>query len=368
MLKRLSIELQNEFNLIQHLAPSADILVGSQTSLALPLVARTLKKKWVFAAVSPLALWSLSDPPFVHGLRRLRTNGGLPGFVRSTGVKTLRLVTKALVPQYVRLERQLGLPHLHPFFEGRYSPYGNLALFSPYLASAQTDWPAPYVQCGFTYFQGAQQFQGQPTGSPSAMLQGTENDLEVFLNSGPPPLVFTLGSISRLDPRDFYRDAIGVSKCLGMRAVLVRRRSLDIGALPQGMIACHFADYPSLFAKGRLIVHHGGVGTLALALRAGKPSLIVPRALDQFDQAYRAERLGIARVLPFSKINSNRMLQEIKHLLNSPGYDQAAQSLATRLQSEDGVSIATDAIEQIILQKSLAAPVGFNSAAIDYCI
>jgi UDP:flavonoid glycosyltransferase YjiC (YdhE family) len=61
------------------------------------------------------------------------------------------------------------------------------------------------------------------------------------------------------------------------------------------------APYHELFPRGRVIVHSGGIGTTAQALRSGRPQVIVPFAFDQFDNAERVARLACGVELSKSK-------------------------------------------------------------------
>ncbi len=63
VLRKLGQHLQAEVDCISHHASNFDVIVGSQTSLAAPLVARATGKPWAFSAVSPMAFFSFIDPP-----------------------------------------------------------------------------------------------------------------------------------------------------------------------------------------------------------------------------------------------------------------------------------------------------------------
>ena len=94
-------------------------------------------------------------------------------------------------------------------FEGGYSPYLNLALFSPALGRRQPDWPANTVVTGFPFYDRFAPGQGMPP------------ELEEFLQAGAPPLVFTLGSSAVMLGDDFYVESARAAQVLGRRAVLL---------------------------------------------------------------------------------------------------------------------------------------------------
>jgi UDP:flavonoid glycosyltransferase YjiC (YdhE family) len=82
-------------------------------------------------------------------------------------------------------------------------------------------------------------------------------------------------------------------------------------------------------------------------MRAGRPSLIMPCAWDQPDDADRATRLGIARTIARSRYNPRRASAELRPLLEDPAYAQRAAEIAGKVCHEDGVSAACDAIGSI---------------------
>ncbi len=89
-------------------------------------------------------------------------------------------------------------------------------------------------------------------------------------------------------------------------------------------------------------MHQGGIGTLAQALRAGQPQVILPVAFDQPDNARRAAALGVGRVLPFEKVTAQRLAFEVAALLDQASYAQAARVIADTLSQTDGAACAAD--------------------------
>ena len=66
------------------------------------------------------------------------------------------------------------------------------------------------------------------------------------------------------------------------------------------------------FPRAAAIVHQGGAGTLAQALRAGRPMLVVPHAHDQPDNAFRVVRLGVARIVMAGGVSRRRVAHELE--------------------------------------------------------
>lgn len=174
-------------------------------------------------------------------------------------------------------------------------------------------------------------------------------ELSDFLDSGPPPIVFTLGSSAVWVARDFYSESIRAAQALKRRAVLLlgdERNHPE--SLPKDVIAVDYAPYSSLFPRACAVVHHGGVGTTSHGLRGGSPTLIVPFAFDQPDNAEHARRLGTSRTLYRDKYNAASATRELGTMLSDSLYTQRATYVRQRLQQENGPGYAADLIEQTL--------------------
>ena len=145
------------------------------------------------------------------------------------------------------------------------------------------------------------------------------HELEAFLAAGEAPVVFALGSSVVMIAGDFWDKAIAASAQLGRRAILLTGTPLA-QTLPANVKAFDYLPYSEVFPRAAAIVHQGGIGTLAQALGAGRPQLIVPVAFDQPDNARRAVGLGVARSIPIRKLTARRLASEIAALLDEPAY------------------------------------------------
>jgi UDP:flavonoid glycosyltransferase YjiC (YdhE family) len=210
-------------------------------------------------------------------------------------------------------------------------------MFSTHFAGKQPDWPPQTVITGFPFYD-----QDGEAGMPSELVR--------FLEAGPPPLVFTLGSSAVGDAGPFYDHSATAAKLLGRRAVLLvgkdpRNRP---ASLPDGVVAFDYAPFSELFPRAAAIVHQGGIGTMAQAMRSGRPMLVMPYAHDQPDNAERATRLGIARTVSRQRYNPARAAAELRHLLDEPAYSHRASEIGEQVRQEDGVRAACDSLEALL--------------------
>lgn len=121
--------------------------------------------------------------------------------------------------------------------------------------------------------------------------------LEAFLGNGSPPLVFTFGT-GVAHVKETFEIALTALEGTQHRAIFLSQFTQNIPkALPENVLALDYADLASLLPRTALIVHHGGIGTTAQAMRAGVPQLILPITYDQPDNGYRIQQLGLGDML-----------------------------------------------------------------------
>ena len=249
-----------------------------------------------------------------------------------------RRVVRSWSEPAIKLRAELGIPtSLDPIFEGQHSPDLVLALFSPVFGPPQPDWPSQARTTGFVYYDRLDKRKGLPA------------ELAQFLDTGPPPIVFTLGSSAVMDARDFYFESAKAAAELGRRAILLVGPDLANAAAASpsaGIIAADYAPYSELFPRAAAIVHQGGAGTTAQALHAGRPMLVMPFAHDQHDNARCVVRLGVGREIGRGQYRAGRPAAALRALLDNPGYAARAGAVGTQIRTEDGVAAACDLIEQ----------------------
>ena len=314
----------------------ADAILTHPVTFAGPIVARKTGLPWLSTVLAPMSFVSAHDLPVFPPLPWAKRLERVPGAAAAL-VRMARGASRSWGEPVYALRRELGLPPGgDPVFEGQHSPGGVLALFSRVLAEPQPDWPPGVRITGAIPWDGA---GARPALSPA---------LAAFLEDGPPPVVFTLGSSAVGAAGRFYDESLQAVRRLGVRAVLLAGRHAENrprGPLPAGVIVEEFAAHSSLFPRAAAIVHQGGAGTLHAALRAGRPTLVVPFAHDQPDNAWRVERLGVSRTLRPPRYRAARAARELRTLLDDPRYAARAAEVGARVGAEDAVAAACDAIE-----------------------
>jgi len=318
----------------------ADLLMTGELAYAGPIVAEKTGVPWASYVLAPFSFFSAYDPPVLPPYPNLAKAQLVVPKIGHVVSRFARYVTRRWPEPVYELRRELGLDRGEdPIFDAKHSEQLVLALFSRVLGQPQPDWPAKTQVTGFVFYDGD---AGQTNLSP---------ELERFLASGPPPVVFTLGSAAVLDAGDFYEQSAEAARLLNLRAVLlVGNDPENIPRTPVSENICiaRYAPYSKLFPRASVIVHQGGVGTTAQALRAGKPMVVMPYSHDQPDNARRVRRLGVAKVVQRKNYTAERAARMIAGLLANPRYSERAIEVQRELATEDGLSAACKALEKIV--------------------
>lgn len=319
-------------------AAGADVFVTHPLATGARLVAEREGLPWVSAVMQPMGYLSFHEPPVIGPpwiAAALRRFGAGPTR-RFHGA--VRAVTGAWMREWHAVRAELRLPHSdqHPLWEGQHSSQRSIGLFPRVLGAAQPDWPAAARITGFPFYE-----------APGAAL---DPDLVRFLDAGPAPVVFTLGTTAVNDPGPFYEESAEAAFRLGLRAVLVvRPGSIDcLQRWSDDVVAVPHAPHHRLFARALAVVHQGGIGTLSEAMRAEKPMLIMPYGHDQADNAWRASRLGIARIVARRRYRAGAVRRGLQGLLDDERCATAVARTARGMAREQGAAAAAEWIERVL--------------------
>ena len=318
-----------------------DIVISHPLAYTTPIVCRDQNVPWLSTSLAPMFFLSTYDPPTLSAapwLKKIHTLS--PGLYRGL-FSLLKKATKPWCKPLYQLcqNQQISPPNGHPLFEGQYSPYGTLAMFSPSFAAPQSDWPINTTMTGFPLF------------SAESAQSDELTQLQTFIDAGEPPIVFALGSSAVHVAKDFYKTSAQITRQLKRRAVLVCGDQDDqIKDIKQGddIFCIGYVAYEKLFPQACLIVHQGGIGTLAQSLVAQRPLLIVPFGFDQFDNGERVKKLGIGNYIKRQDYTVEQVTPIIRELLNNKCYQTAATSIGKVIQLEEGANKASNVIEALL--------------------
>ncbi len=257
------------------------VLVGSSLAWSSRCAQEKTGLRAATVHLAPSLMFSAIDPPVWPGLGWLR---GLPTWcVRAVQRLGEGLVLDATVaPDLNALRADLGLQPVRRIVSTwQNSPDLVINAFPAWFAAPQADWPRQSVTTGFPRWN-----VGADTALAPPLLD--------FLQSGPAPIGITPGS-AMAHGRTMLARALAACEALGRRAVLVTPYRDQLPAtLPDFAFHSSYVPFDLLLPRLAAFVHHGGIGTSAQCLYAGTPQLVTPFAHDQFDNAARLRRLGVA--------------------------------------------------------------------------
>lgn len=235
--------LRESFDDLMPLARDADLLVSHAIAFATPIAADLLHKPWISVILQPMGVLSAYDPPTSPAAPWLdRFRGRNPAVWRGLLHVGKYIVRRAGNPINA-FRRSVGVaPVNSPILDGMYSPHGKHAWFSRVMAKRQPDWPADIDVTGYPFYDEAG--------------TGLAPELSAFLDAGPPPVVFTMGSAAVFDAGSFYQESAAAVQRLGLRAVMLvggDPRNTSPGKLPDSILAVPYAPYANLFPRAAAI-------------------------------------------------------------------------------------------------------------------
>lgn len=207
---------------------------------------------------------------------------------------------------------------------------------SPLLMSRPRNWGENIHMTGFWLDDRPTHFTPDPA-------------LTAFLSAGPKPVYIGFGSMVSGDMGETLRIVLEAIQETGIRAILSTGwGECEIPALPNIHVV-GYVPHEWLFAQVAAVIHHGGAGTTAAGLVAGKPTLIIPFGGDQPFWAMRVRMLGLGpKPIRREKLTASRLTKALHNLVTVKSYRVAAREISERLRRENGTVIAANIIEHEI--------------------
>jgi UDP:flavonoid glycosyltransferase YjiC (YdhE family) len=173
-------------------------------------------------------------------------------------------------------------------------------------------------------------------------------DLMHFLDGEKPPVIMTMGSMVMCDIRQVVQKLVRALCLAGRRGIVVGGWS-DISSAGESSARIHFTvevPYDWLFPRGSCIIHHGGCGTVAAVLRAGKPSILLPQisCQDHFGRMLSRAELATG-VLDTQRMAPEELAEAIQRAVADERIIQKARHWRDVVLGDGGVETAADLIE-----------------------
>jgi len=243
------------------------------------------------------------------------------------------VVDPLICPELNAFRKELGLaPASRIMTRWGHSPQMVLGLFPSWYARPQPDWPPETRLTGFPLFAEDQETAIAP-------------DVHAFLEEGEPPIVFMSASLMK-QANEFFDVAVRSCQEVGKRAILLSRYRHHIPrTLPKGIKHFEYVPLQHILPRVDALVHQGGIGTCAQALRCGVPQLIRPLAYDQYDNAWRLKRLGVGDWIIVKDWQLPTVTAKIQAITTSSEVHQRCQAIASKFEGIDPLLETSKLIE-----------------------
>lgn len=312
-----------------------DLILYNSKALAAPHIGEKLSIPVVLAILQPLVVPTTIFPAI--GMPAVNLGGGynkLTYQLIHAGYNSYSKVVNEFRKNELGLEKAPKGSGILTMANGKTIPVFHA--FSEHLVPRPADWPETAHINGYWYLQ--QENNWQP---PADLLN--------FLAAGGAPIYIGFGSMAGRDPEKKARMVVQALQNAGLRGVIATGwGGLNAENLPEGIFKIESAPHDWLFPKMAAVVHHGGAGTTAAGLRAGKPTLICPFMGDQPYWGKLVAQRGVGvDPIPQKKMSVDKLTAAFLELKNNQEIRKNAAVLGEKLRAEDGLSETVSLIERL---------------------
>jgi len=300
-------------------------------------IAQKLGIPFYFAALMPQS--ANPDFPFPSLPPTLPLGGFLNSLTYPVLLEGFGLMFRKSINQFRQTTLQLSpLPRWTGLY-GRLDKAGVPYLygFSPKVVPKPSNWKTRLHVTGYWFLEHPQDWT-------------PPQDLLAFLAAGSPPVYIGYGSMTGREPERMTDMALAALAKTGQRGILLTGwGGICATDLPETVFKLESAPHDWLFPRMAAIVHHGGAGTSAAALRAGVPSVVVPFFGDQPFWAHRLLQLGVTPApIPKSSLTVDRLAAAITIAVSDETMHQRVRAIGNQIRADNGVQQAVAAFQHCL--------------------
>lgn len=243
----------------------------------------------------------------------------------------------------LRTER-LGLPaHTVLSYTCARNAAPTLLGFSRHVVPFPADWSENMIMTGYWFLDEEKQWQPSP-------------QLTAFLQNTAPTLYIGFGSMSSREPQKTLDLIVSAVQRTGLRAIIsAGGANVSTADLPGTVLAVSSVPHQWLFSQVTAVVHHGGAGTTAAGLHAGKPTMVIPHISDQPFWGRRVYEMGIGvQPVPRQQLTADALAKGLEQLVHDTSMRTKAESLGEKIRAERGVEQAVEAVERWVQTRTLS--------------
>jgi sterol 3beta-glucosyltransferase len=251
------------------------------------------------------------------------------------------IISPPMVAPYNKLRTKLGLKKVKTF-DQLISPYLNIIPISSTVYPPNELWEDKNKVIGYWFLDDFENY------SPSW-------ELKEFLEGGPPPVIVALGAMSfesstEKNKLDIIVNSISKS---GMRGIIQGfNRTMENYILPNNIIRVDSIPHSWLFRQGYCVIHHGGLGTTASALKAGVPAIVIPHVLDQYLWANKIYELNAGpKPVSCKDLTESNLIEVIDTLKrNYNEISSSVKAISEKINNEDGLTKTVEIIKEVLIE------------------
>lgn len=336
-IKKIPLAVRNmmddEWNVAQSFQP--DLILYHSKCLGALHVAEKLRIPAILSLPLPFFTPTRAFPvPFMSGIR-------LGAWFNLLSYKIMGLSNGMYVKATNDFRaKALDLPPLRRFpdllVRADGSPVPIIYPYSPHVLPVPDDFPPHVHVTGYWFLDHPIGWQPEP-------------DLASFLDSGPAPVYIGFGSMGGNGGVERAKIILEALHQSGQRGLVARGwGGLEISDLPQDVFMLESVPHDWLFPRVSAVVHHGGAGTTAAGLRAGKPTIICPFLGDQPFWGQLVYELGAGpRPIAQGKLTAGRLADAIRIAAHDAAIQSQAEAIGEKIRQEDGVARAVEVIHSV---------------------
>ncbi|MFO1389955.1 glycosyltransferase [Cellvibrio sp.] len=321
-------------------ANNSNLIVVSHTSNnGAAVAAKKFGIPLVYFTISPNAILSYINPPAPFCWRY---PNWYPKFLKRHLLKRIhkesfnKFYGGSAALEYIETRKRLGVPLS---YNSTNNPILQLCFFPEWFGMREKDWPDDLKLIGFPLFDSV---------DSRARMQ-FDNIISEYGN----PIIFAAGS-GITEATDFFKQGRAICEALNLPGLFVggvsSRHVLNGSPL---CTSIEYVDFDYALPKCLLIVHHGGIGTLAQAIKAGIPQIIRPLLYDQPDNGLRIEKLSLGYSIFPSLFTAETVAPIVKSLIDYTPFNKKLAAYSADVKRSTAIQKACNLIEQKIKEVEL---------------
>jgi UDP:flavonoid glycosyltransferase YjiC (YdhE family) len=169
-----------------------------------------------------------------------------------------------------------------------------------------------------------------------------------------PTVYFTLGTVFNMESGDLFARVLSGLRELPVNVIATVGRQFDpddLGPQPENVHIERYIPQSSILSRCRVVVSHGGSGSVIGALAHGLPSVLLPMGADQPLNAARCEALGVAQVLNAVRATPQDVRAAVADVLADASYSQSARRLHDEMARLPGAASAVVLLERLVAER-----------------